>query len=182
MNNEDIEQTISSRDDFLMLDYIIEGYGFKNDEEFINLSGMMPKQDFLKQREEENNKLNNVFYYIEQNFSSEQAEELLKKFHIHQFKFGQFKAKNKLEINIFVESQYEKEMTEVSRELFFQTQLKLIDKIQEKFKLNIIKTMSQEEILKQHAQISNKMCVNPEVRLVYRDDVPKKRLLKRKFK
>lgn len=164
-----------------MLDYIIEGYGFENEKEFLK-SNMMPTQDWLKQREEENKKINEVFNYIEQNFSTEQVEELLKNFHIHQFKFSYFKANNNLEINIFVESQYEKQMTEFPCELYFPTQLKLIDKIQEKFKLNTIREMSQEEILKQHEEISKKMCVNPEVTLVYRDDIPTKKTKTKKIK
>lgn len=181
MNNEQVKKIVSSRDDLLMLDYIIEGYGFKDKKDFLNSSlGKMNKESYIKAFDEQKEKVKELCDYMDSNVSKEQAIEILNEFHVHQFKFAQFKHNNKLDINIFVETQYEKQMDIYPRELFFPTQLILIDKIQEKFKLNKIQEMSKEEILEQHEKISQKMCVNPQVQLVYREDIPKKKTRNKK--
>lgn len=172
MNLEEFKNTIKRLHDLVKFDYILEGYGFKNEKELFK-ENWLPKdfmQELKKNLADSKKDIKEVCDFIEEKLTQNQAEEVLTLISPHQYKFGQFKANHSLPINIFAELTYIRNMKVFSEELFFPNELVILKKIQAKANIDIIRTMTHEEVLLQYEKISNIINPNPTVTLMSREN------------
>lgn len=156
MNLEEFKDTLKGLHNLVKFDYIVEGYGFKNEKELFK-ENWLPKdfmQELKKNLADSKKNIKEVCDFIEEKLTKNQAEEVLTLISPHQYKFGQFKANHSLPINIFVESTYIRNMKVFSEELFFPNELIILKKIQSKANIDIIRAMTHEEVLSQYETIS----------------------------